>query len=232
MSLTQSFVQRPQPAAFGMPTAASSQPPVSPATLSRLINLAGRQRMLSQRLTLFLVLASQGQGGALDSAESVLRELNASHKLLLQGGEGLPGLFSANLRQLFDGPAQSRQRIQSFLTMAEDKLRALRQGAQQATHLQADIVDAASTALDLFNKVTQAYEAEAQSLAREQQLERARLIEAIQSVAREARVVAFNAQVSAYRAGPSGGEFAVVAQRMATVTEEIDSLARASQAVA
>lgn len=81
----------------------------------------------------------------------------------------------------------------------------------------------------VFQQITQAFEEEARVLAREQQRQRDRLNEEIRSVAREARVVAFNAQVSAHRAGPGGAEFAVVAARMATITEEMDHLAQTAQ---
>jgi methyl-accepting chemotaxis protein len=46
----------------------------------------------------------------------------------------------------------------------------------------------------------------------------------IKTIARQARMVAFNAQVVAARAGDVGREFAVVASTMTNVTGEIDAL--------
>lgn len=230
-----------------MPTAVLSSRPSSPPvaatapktgavpnadTLSRLINLAGRQRMLSQRLTLFVVLAGGGRADALSTAEEVLTQFSNSHRLLVQGGEGLPGLFSHNLRQAFDGASQARARIEAFIDLLGRTIKGLRRGEPLTEATQSALVDASSALLGVLTQITQAYEQEAQQLSKAQQAQRARLNEEIQSVAREARVVAFNAQVSAYRAGPEGREFAVVAARMATITEEVEQLVRASMSSA
>jgi len=197
-------------------------------TLSRLINLAGRQRMLSQRLTLFVVLAGGGRADALSTAEEVLGQFSSSHRLLAQGGDGLPGLFSQSLRHAFDGASQARARIESFIDLLERTIRSLRRGEPLSEATQSTLVDTSSSLLSVLTQITQAYEQEAQQLSKAQHAQRTRLNEEIQSVAREARVVAFNAQVSAYRAGPGGREFAVVAARMATITEEVEQLVRAS----
>lgn len=201
-------------------------------TLSRLINLAGRQRMLSQRLTLFVVLAGGGRADALATAEEVLTQFTHSHRLLVQGGEGLPGLFSQSLRYAFDGASQARARIESFVDLLDRTIKGLRRGEPLTEATQSALVEASSALLGVLTQITQTYEHEAQQLSRAQQAQRARLNEEIQSVAREARVVAFNAQVSAYRAGPAGREFAVVAARMATITEEVEQLVKASMSSA
>jgi methyl-accepting chemotaxis protein len=198
--------------------------------LSRLINLAGRQRMLSQRLTLHVLLAANGQAGALSTCQALLGQLQHSQHLIEEGGEGLPGLFSAGLRDVFDGRGRARAQVASFITKAAQVLAVLNRGQPLGESLQAELVSQSSSVLEPLNHVTQAIEREAQQLARAQAQERERLNEEIRSVAREARVVAFNAQVSAHRAGPQGLEFAVVAARMATITEEIDQLAKASMA--
>lgn len=201
-------------------------------TLSRLINLAGRQRMLSQRLTLFVVLAGGGRADALSTAEEVLTQFSNSHRLLVQGGEGLPGLFSQSLRHAFDGASQARARIEAFIDLLGRTIKGLRRGERLTDAAQSAVVDASSALLSVLTQITQAYEQEAHQLSRAQQAQRARLNEEIQSVAREARVVAFNAQVSAHRAGPGGREFAVVAARMATITEEVEQLVKASMSSA
>lgn len=201
-------------------------------TLSRLINLAGRQRMLSQRLTLFVVLAGGGCKKALSTAEEVLAQFSGSHRLLVHGGDGLPGLFSQGLKQAFDGASRARACIEAFIDLFERTTKALRRGEPLSEAAQSELVEAATLLLGVLNQITQAYELEAQQLSKAQQAQRTRLNEEIQSVAREARVVAFNAQVSAHRAGPGGREFAVVAARMATITEEVEQLVRASMSSA
>lgn len=201
-------------------------------TLSRLINLAGRQRMLSQRLTLFVVLAGGGDKKALSTAEEVLAQFRSSHHLLVHGGDGLPGLFSQALKQSFDGASRARVCIEAFIDLFERTTKALRRGEPLAEATQSELVEAATLLLGVLNQITQAYELEAQQLSKAQQVQRTRLNQEIQSVAREARVVAFNAQVSAHRAGPGGREFAVVAARMATITEEVEQLVRASMSSA
>ncbi len=184
--------------------------------------------MLSQRLILFVVLAGGGRASALSTAEEVLNQFRSSHLLLVQGGDGLPGLFSHNLRQTFDGASQARTRIEAFIDSLERTIRGLRRGEPLSEATQSALVDTSSDLLGVLTQITQAYEQEARQLSKAQQAQRVRLNEEIQSVAREAKVVAFNAQVSAYRAGPAGREFAVVAARMATITEEVEQLVKAS----
>ncbi|MCH8181478.1 MAG: type IV pili methyl-accepting chemotaxis transducer N-terminal domain-containing protein [Proteobacteria bacterium] len=208
-------------------TANASRPGAD--TLSRLINLAGRQRMLSQRLALFAVLSALAHPEALAQAGEVHRQLAQAQKHLQDGGDGWPGLFSPALWQLFDGPGQARARAQAYIELTGRLLAALQQGQGLSLAQQSELVAASQVALAVFQQITQAFEEEARILAREQQRQRDRLNEEIRSVAREARVVAFNAQVSAHRAGPGGAEFAVVAARMATITEEMDHLAQTAQ---
>ncbi len=197
-------------------------------TLSRLINLAGRQRMLSQRLTLYVVLAAGGRADALTTAEEVFTQFTHSHRLLVEGGDGLPGLFSPALKLAFDGPSGARARIGSFIDLLQGTLAGLRHGVPLQEAAQAVLVDTSSALLGVLSQITQVYEQEAQQLSKALQGQRVRLNEELRSVAREARVVAFNAQVSAHRAGPAGREFAVVAARMSTITEEVEQLLKTS----
>jgi len=52
------------------------------------------------------------------------------------------------------------------------------------------------------------------------------IVSDIQTVAREAKVVSFNAQVMAARAGQHGREFAVVANVLSGITADIDGMSR------
>ena len=72
------------------------------------------------------------------------------------------------------------------------------------------------------------------SLRREAQLMRelSEIVGDIQLVTREAKVVSFNAQVIAARAGTVGREFAVVASTLSRISGEVDGLARKGLALA
>lgn len=213
------------------PAAAPTKPPaaeVSGEKLGALINLAGRQRMLSQRIVLHAVLAARGQAGALATAREALALFTVSHAGLVHGSPELPGAHFAAIREAYFGALQGDTRIREFIGLTERTLAAIEDQLRSAEALQHELVVSCSPMLDLLNRLTQIYEAEAARHAVAQYQRQQVLMSDIQTIAKQARIVAFNAQVSAARAGAAGREFAVVADTLTRITGEIESLVSAA----
>ena len=105
---------------------------VSGEVLSSLINMAGRQRMLSQRIVLQAMLALQRFDNALAVARDTLRIFSESHATLLQGRNGLPGLFSPAIRDAFYGSGNVATRITAFISCASIALDAIQSQSARA----------------------------------------------------------------------------------------------------
>lgn len=212
--------------------------------LSALINMAGRQRMLSQRLVLHAVLAAQqqaqhpGQGKppapaalpALPVLRDTLERMARSHERLAHGGGEWPGAFSDGLRQAYFAPRNADARIRDFLGLAQQVLNGLEGRRANVDAIVQELVGEATPILELLNELTLAHEAEAALRARQERMRHQELMDRLHAVAREAKVVAFNAQVAAHRAGSHGPEFGVVAARMGAITEEMEKLLQQARA--
>lgn len=233
----------------------SPTPPPDGERLSALINMAGRQRMLSQRLVLHAVLATQQQQAqrqapqatpspaqhkhtahpqglgkapsalpALAVFRDTLERMASSHERLAHGGGEWPGAFSDGLRQAYFAPRNADARIRDFLGLAQQVLSGLEGRRAHVDEIVQELVGEATPILELLNELTLAHEAEAALRARQERSRHQELMERLHAVAREAKVVAFNAQVAAHRAGAHGPEFGVVAARMGVITEEMEKL--------
>ncbi len=195
-------------------------------TWSSLINLAGRQRMLSQRIALMALLADRGDRPARSAAREALQQFSRAHERLSQGGDGLPAPPTAALREALVGPAGADAAVRRFIALAHQVL----DGPDAALHRDAlaQLVEQATPLLAQLNQLTLAYEAQARSAAQRAQAHRASLISRIERVAGEARIVAMNARIAAARAGDGGREFGVVAARLVEVSAQIESLSHAA----
>lgn len=236
-SIAPRTLSHPLPSAVraGAPT-----PPPDGERLSALINMAGRQRMLSQRLVLHAVLAARQQAQqapqtapcsappqalpALSVFRDTLERMARAHERLAHGGGEWPGAFSDGLRQAYFAPRNADARIRDFLGLAQQVLAGLEGRRTNVDAIVQELVDEATPILELLNELTLAHEAEAAQRTRHERSRHQELMERLHAVAREAKVVAFNAQVAAHRAGAHGPEFGVVAARMGVITEEMEKL--------
>lgn len=189
------------------------------------INLSGRRRFTSQRLVLYAVLACQGRDGALATARDALATFRDAHGALM-AGELSPEALGGELAQAYFGADGADARIRAFIEQGQRALDAIAAQARDAGEQLEGLVDSATPLLATLNRLTQIYE----DLARQQAALAKRQLSAvmgdIELIAKHARIVSFNAQVVAARAGHSGREFAVVSGELTQITGKLDGLVR------
>lgn len=214
-------------AAYPLSTARST--PSTPAAASRdgdmsLVNIAARQRMLSQRMVLQTVLATRGSDLHLKAARSSLALFSESHAKLVDTPRHLDTAMGERIRTTYQGPAGVGPTIDAFMQQVERTLELAERQSPRVEEALARLVEITDGALDALNTATTAFDQLGKAKSETLMKELAGIVASIQTVAREAKVVSFNAQVMAARAGQHGREFAVVANVLSGITNEIDGL--------
>ena len=203
--------------------------PVHEAKLSgevfgALINLSGRRRFTSQRVVLYAVLASMAHEGAIATARETLTQFRDAHLTLMDGRGGLPGIFCEQLRDAYFGVLAGDKVIRDFIELADNTLDAIEHEGRSAPLQLDELVRTATPLLSTLNGLTLVYEEQSKRYALAQRRQLQEMMGDIKTIAKQARMVAFNAQIVAARAGPVGKEFSVVASVMTNITGEIDEL--------
>lgn len=212
---------QPAPTQKHRKTAASQ---LSGEIFGTLINLSGRRRFTSQRLVLYAVLASLKHESAIETAREALRLFQDAHRALVEGNDDLPGVFCDSLQTAYYGPLQGDRHILDFIALAEQTLDAIQADFRQAAALLDELVRSATPLLAILNSITLVYEEESRRHAAMLKKQLHQLMNDIMTISKQARMVSFNAQVIAARAGDAGKEFSVVASVLTGITGEIDKL--------
>lgn len=206
--------------------------PPHQAALGALINIAGRQRMLSHRAVMFLALSQASDEAEtavlLGEAGVALSSFDAGVQLLLHGdsAQSAPPLCSARVREILVQPAGrgmiGGRVLEAFVTEGRacvDLLRAGDGGCGRQVRALAEL--AGGVLLPLLNAIVAAFEADlADALGVE--AERAadvravmgRALDDIERTASKIQLIAFNALIEAARAGDAGRAFSVIAEEI------------------
>jgi uncharacterized protein YoxC len=198
-------------------------PPNSPISV---INLAARQRMLSQRMILQTVLAANGHSAQLDAAENTFQLFCDSQTSLRAAVGGFDEPSARQLRETYEGPRGVGKVIEQFMQHMRDALHCIAHNSTRTQAAMDRLVASTDPVLEALNTVTLAFDNIFKGKSDLLLKELTGIVSDIQTVAREAKVVSFNAQVMAARAGQHGREFAVVANVLSGITNEIDGLSR------
>lgn len=205
--------------------AAAAPKPTAGEAFGRLINLSGRRRFTSQRVVLYALLASQGRDGALATARDALATFREAHRALLEG-ELSPNAVGGELKRAYFGDDRADERIGAFIELAQKTLDAVEAHARSAPELLEALVESSTPLLAPLNKLTQVYEDLARQQAASARKQLSAVMGDIETIAKHARIVSFNAQVVAARAGASGREFAVVSGEFTQITGKLDGLVK------
>lgn len=210
------------------------RPPQVPAHIGSmsLVNLAARQRMLSQRMVLQTVLAAQGQGTWLQAAQRSLQLFTESQQHLLGAIGQLEPAGARKIDETYHGVRGVGPQVQAFMKLVQGALGQIENASPRAAATVQELVGHTDDILDALNTATTAFDDVAKARADAMMKELTGIVGDIQNVAKEARVVSFNAQVVAARSGQHGREFAVVANVLTDITTEIDALTRKAAVLA
>lgn len=197
-----------------------------------LVNLAARQRMLSQRMILQTVLAANGDAGRLQAAQRSLQMFSESQQHLLGTVDQLEAQGAHKIQETYHGTRGVGPVVQAFTQLMRSALEQIEAYSPRVPTTLAELVDHTDRILDALNTATTAFDEVAKARSDAMMKELTGIVGDIQSVAKEAKVVSFNAQVVAARAGQHGREFAVVANVLSDITGEIDGLTRKAATLA
>src|SRR5450830_1474219 len=197
-------------------TSAVDTKPLSGEVFGALINLSGRRRFTSQRLVLYAVLASQGHEGA----TTIAREA------LVKGSDTVPGIFCEEVREAYFGRLDGDAQIVYFINLAERTLNAIDNGLRDAPALLDELVRITTPMLSVLNQITSVYEEQSKRHALLMKKQLRGIMTDIETIAKQAKMVSFNARIVAARAGQAGKEFSVVAGVLSNITTEIDDLVK------
>ncbi|PVX82775.1 PilJ/NarX-like methyl-accepting chemotaxis transducer [Paraburkholderia unamae] len=203
---------------------------VSGEIVGELINLAGRQRMLSQRIVLHALLGSRGDPAAVAAiaiARECLATFAASHARIVEGDDHFPGVFSPALRELYFGARKADERIRAFMKLAAHALDGLERSRHDDAAREAALARLTAEAtplLELLQVLTQAYQDEMRGVEAAAAKRQAGIVDELATISLRANIVALNARVAAARAGQFGREFAVITAELADVIGEMDRL--------
>ncbi|WP_051516721.1 methyl-accepting chemotaxis protein [Herbaspirillum sp. RV1423] len=200
--------------------------PLSGEVFGALINLSGRRRFTSQRLVLYAVLASQRHEGAVKIAREALGLFRGAHAGLVKGSDILPGIFCEELREAYFGKLDGDAQIVYFIDLAERTLNAIEDGLRDAPALLEELVRITTPLLGILNQITTVYEEQSKRHAVLMKKQLRGIMTDIETIAKQAKMVSFNARIVAARAGQAGKEFSVVAGVLSNITTEIDDLVR------
>jgi len=203
-------------------------PSTAPATAGTIsdINLSARQRMLSQRMVMQTLLAAGGDTRQLEAARTSFQLFRDSHTRLLNTIAHYDAPSAQHLRAAYEGSQGVNATIQVFIDHMQSALEHIeRKSARTHTVLEV-IVNSTDAVLEALNTATSAFDVVTKAKADLLFKELATIVSDIHTIAREAKVVSFNAQVMAARAGQHGREFAVVANVLSGISTEIDGLTR------
>ena len=189
-----------------------------------LVNLAARQRMLSQRMVLQTVLAARGSDLHLKAARSSLALFTDSQARLVDTPRHMDAKSAEPIRKVYQGPAGVGATIDRFTQLVGTALDLAERQSPRVEDALARLVESTDGVLEALNTATTAFDQVSKAQSETLMKELAGIVASIQTVAREAKVVSFNAQVMAARAGQHGREFAVVANVLSGITNEIDGL--------
>jgi hypothetical protein len=192
-----------------------------------LINLSGRRRFTSQRLVLYAVLASQGDPQAVQIARDALGLFRGAHTSLVKGSNTLPGIFCPELQEAYFGKLDGDAQIVGFIELAERVLNTI-DGGHDAGVLLAELVRITTPLLGVLNQITTIYEDQSRRHALLMKKQLRGIMTDIETIAKQAKMVSFNARIVAARAGQAGKEFSVVAGVLSNITTEIDDLVKAA----
>lgn len=197
-----------------------------------LVNLAARQRMLSQRMILQTVLAANGDAGRLQAAQRSLQMFQESQQHLLGTVNQLEAQGARKIRETYHGTRGVGPVVDAFTQLMRSALEQIEAYSPRVPNTMAELVEHTDRILEALNTATTAFDEVAKARSDAMMKELTGIVGDIQSVAKEAKVVSFNAQVVAARAGQHGREFAVVANVLSDITGEIDELTRKAATLA
>lgn len=181
--------------------------------------------MLSQRMILQTVLAAAGSTSHLAAAQKSFQLFCDSQQRLLATANEVDEVACRSIKDTYTGPRGVGPLIDNFMQQMRTTLQCIAKGDNHAQPL-GTLVASTDGVLDALNTATTTFDALSKQKADQMMKELTGIVSSIQTIAREAKIVSFNAQVMAARAGQHGREFAVVANVLSGITNEIDGLSR------